>query len=83
MKTSFEKGFADRSGIILPDPEAGKWRLDIETANILGLRNAGIRPENLGAGGFCTACRTDEFYSWRKEKGLTGRQAALVALLPV
>ncbi len=36
---------------------------------------------NIGNAGFCTACRTEKFFSYKKERGLTGRHAALMVLL--
>jgi len=59
----------------------GGFRLNLEAANISRLRKAGLSERNIGAAGFCTACREKEFYSYRKEGGLTGRQAALMVLL--
>jgi len=59
----------------------GGFRLNLEAANAFRLRNAGLSEKNIGAAGFCTACREKEFYSYRKEGGLTGRQAALMVLL--
>lgn len=82
LRMAFEEAGSETAGIFRPDKAAGKWRLDLEAANLARLRRAGIREENLGSGGFCTSCRPDEFYSWRKEKGLTERHAAIVALLP-
>lgn len=81
VHSSFNSTFAYPEGVFTEDGP-GKWRLDIEAANMARLRATGIREDRLGGGGFCTACRSNEFYSYRKEKGLTGRQAAMVALLP-
>lgn len=33
--------------------------------------------------GICTACHSDRYYSYRKERGLTGRMLATLTLLPV
>ena len=41
---------------------------------------AGVRNENIAVAGICTSCRTDEFYSYRKEK-LTGRFGSVIGLL--
>ena len=59
----------------------GTFRIDLEAANLMILKAAGIREDRLGRGGFCTACRKDEFFSYRKEKGVTGRHAAVMTLL--
>ena len=54
--------------------------LDLREANRRQLLGAGLRPENISALHFCTACRTDLFFSHRAEKGLTGRQMAVIAI---
>ena len=52
--------------------------LDLWGANEWVLREAGVgRVENSG---FCTAEKLDEWYSYRKEKGVTGRFAVVIAL---
>lgn len=54
--------------------------LDLREANRRQLLSAGLRPENISALDFCTACRTDLFFSHRAEKGITGRQMAVVGI---
>jgi YfiH family protein len=44
------------------------------------LRAAGVRGENIALAGICTACHTEEFYSYRKEK-VTGRFGTVVGLV--
>jgi hypothetical protein len=44
------------------------------------LRAAGVRGENIALAGICTACNTEEFYSYRKEK-VTGRFGTVVGLV--
>ena len=43
---------------------------------------AGLRPRKVAAVEFCTACRTDLFYSHRKEGSLTGRMMAVIGIRP-
>jgi polyphenol oxidase len=45
------------------------------------LQGAGVRGENIALAGICTACNTEEFYSYRKEK-VTGRFGTVVGLVP-
>ena len=66
--------------VVVQDAD-GRYRLDLEEANLARLRAAGIQEDQLGRGGFCTACRSEEFHSHRKEKGLTARQVAVMVLL--
>ncbi|MGE5140323.1 MAG: peptidoglycan editing factor PgeF [Rudaea sp.] len=56
----------------------GTTHLDLWEANALQLRELGV--ENIEISGLCTSDRTDEWYSWRREKGRTGRFAAIIAL---
>jgi YfiH family protein len=43
------------------------------------LQLAGVPAENIAASNFCTRCRTDLFFSYRREK-ITGRFAAVIGL---
>lgn len=54
------------------------WYLDIPGANEFILRQAGVH--NIEQSGMCTAENLDEWYSYRKEKGKTGRFGVLFAL---
>jgi len=56
----------------------GGHHLDLWAANARALREVGV--EQLETSRLCTACRTDEFFSHRGEKGKTGRFGALIAL---
>jgi YfiH family protein len=59
-----------------PEPRA---RLDLLAANRAILAAAGISPENIVTSEFCTSCRTDLFFSYRRERP-TGRQMAAIAI---
>jgi len=56
----------------------GSYHLDLWAANARALRQAGV--ERIETSGLCTACRSDEFFSHRAEKGKTGRFGALIGL---
>jgi YfiH family protein len=56
----------------------GAYRLDLWAANAHALREAGV--ERIEQSQICTACRADEFFSHRGEKGKTGRFGALIGL---
>jgi polyphenol oxidase len=60
----------------LPEPRA---HLDLIAANRAILINAGILPGNISSSGFCTACRTDLFFSYRRER-VTGRMMAAIGV---
>ncbi len=59
----------------------GKFLLDLVQANREDALEAGISVDRLSVSGYCTACRTDMFYSYRKE-GATGRLLTAAMLLP-
>ncbi len=44
------------------------------------LQRAGVPPVNIRIAEFCTACRTDLFFSHRKERGQTGRMMSVVGI---
>jgi len=62
----------------LPRPRA---HLDLIAANRAILIAAGILPDNISSCGFCTACRTDLFFSYRRER-VTGRMMAAIGIRP-
>jgi copper oxidase (laccase) domain-containing protein len=43
---------------------------------------AGLAPHHVAAVDFCTACRTDLFYSYRQEGSRTGRMMAVIGVCP-
>lgn len=64
-------------------PEGGlSPHLDLVAAARYQLRRAGLKPANIHTADFCTACRTDLFYSHRKEGSRTGRMMAVVGIRP-
>jgi hypothetical protein len=60
-----------------PEPRA---QLDLHAANRAILEGAGVLAKNIDASGFCTSCRTDLFFSYRREK-ITGRLMAAIGIL--
>jgi YfiH family protein len=54
--------------------------LDLVEANRRQLINAGVPPKNISASPLCTACRSDLLFSYRAEKGVTGRMMAVAGI---
>lgn len=54
------------------------WHLDLWKANEWVLRQAGVT--QIEQSGICTAEHLDDWYSYRKERGVTGRFAVVIAL---
>jgi YfiH family protein len=69
--------FTDADGL-LPHGKNGRRHLDLWAANERWLREAGVR--TVETAGLCTACRSEEFFSYRASKGRTGHFGALMAL---
>jgi YfiH family protein len=59
-------------------PAVRRLHFDLPEANRVNLVNAGVRTIELAE--YCTACRTDLFFSHRAEKGRTGRFGTVFAL---
>ena len=55
-------------------------RLDLTVVARHQLLAAGVKPPNILAAEYCTACRTDLFFSHRREGGRTGRQIAVIGI---
>lgn len=56
-------------------------RADIGMINELQLLEIGFSPERIIRYKGCTSCESDRFFSHRRDKGLTGRMAAVAAVL--
>lgn len=54
--------------------------LDLPEANRRQLITAGVQAKNIEASKLCTKCNNDLLFSYRAEKGKTGRQLAVVGL---
>jgi hypothetical protein len=74
--------FEEPETLLLAVPEdrvdRGRPYFDLPQANYRNLAEAGVRQIELS--GFCTACRTDLFFSHRGEGGKTGRFGAIFIL---
>jgi len=58
----------------------GHWWLDLPAVNYLQLTRAGVRADHITMANYCTSCRDDLLYSYRKQNGRTGRMASLIML---
>lgn len=75
----FRQAFPDFQAQILRE-EDGEIKLDLWQANALQLQAAGLKPEHIEVAGVCTACHNKQFFSYRADKGKTGRIAALICI---
>lgn len=58
----------------------GRVHLDLWRANAYQLMELGVPAENIEIGGVCTSCHVDRFFSHRREKGKSGRMAAVIGM---
>lgn len=58
-----------------------KYDLDLTMANKNILLEAGLLEENISTAYLCTHCNKDLFYSYRRDKGTTGRMCAIMSLI--
>jgi YfiH family protein len=56
--------------------------LDLGAVVVAQLRATGVPARNIAVCDYCTSCRTDLFFSHRKEGGRTGRMMAVVGIRP-
>ncbi len=77
LSEKVSKVFPEFDGIMDRNREI-YWDLRLTNINIL--IEAGIKPDKIIDCGICTSCRTDLFYSHRREKGRTGRMMAAIGL---
>jgi purine-nucleoside/S-methyl-5'-thioadenosine phosphorylase / adenosine deaminase len=54
--------------------------LDLVEANRRQLMDAGVVAKNIEASALCTACRPDLLFSFRADKGVTGRLMGVVGI---
>jgi hypothetical protein len=74
---AFERVFAaEAPARRTPD---GKGRVNLRRAVLLQLGSAGMRPDRIQSTDRCTYRDHEEFFSHRRDKGVTGRMAALIA----
>lgn len=62
------------------DPPPQRVRLDLRAANRWQLMHAGLNPRNIAVSNLCTGCRTDLFFSYRKEGAATGRLMSVIGI---
>jgi copper oxidase (laccase) domain-containing protein len=73
----FDRHFGDAAPIRrLPN---GKGQVDLAAGILRQLVGSGIAPPNIDTTDRCTYRHRDEFFSHRRDRGITGRMAALIS----
>lgn len=76
--SAVHNAFTDPASLLIPQSSFLNPHFDLPEANRRNLEKAGVR--HIEHSGFCTACRTDLFFSHRAEKGKTGRFGTIFIL---
>jgi purine-nucleoside/S-methyl-5'-thioadenosine phosphorylase / adenosine deaminase len=77
---AFTKRFPNGEKLFTPT-RPGHATVDLLQANRAQLESAGVLPERIHIAPICTMCRTDLFFSYRKEKSLHGKVGRLMAVV--
>lgn len=79
----FRETFHDMADEILQpsDGEEEKCQLNLWRCNELQLVKAGLQAENVEVANVCTSCNNQQFFSYRADKGKTGRIGAVLSIL--
>lgn len=56
--------------------------LDLIEANRRQLLDAGVKADAISIVGDCTSCHTDRYFSYRAERGITGRMLSAIGIRP-
>jgi polyphenol oxidase len=77
---AFHASFAGSDELLAPTRE-GHACIDLQRANHKQLIEAGVTAERIHIAPLCTMCRTDLFFSYRREKSLHGRVGRLMSVI--
>ena len=57
-----------------------KYMLDLPMINRKQMLEAGLQEDHIEMSGICTACESEQFFSYRKERGCSGRFMSMIGL---
>jgi len=72
------KHFKDIKGAY--EERGDKQMLDLPHINRMQLLDAGLNKQNIESSNVCTACEVQNYFSYREEKGCSGRFMSMIAL---
>ncbi len=70
--------FGPPASAVFREGPRGRPHLDVRLANVLQLREAGLRPERIWSVDECTRCRADLYHSFRRDGKDSGRMISFV-----
>ena len=68
-------------GALFRPTRPGHANVDLLLANKNQLKSVGVLPQRIHVAPICTMCRTDLFFSYRKEKSVNGKVGRLMAVI--
>jgi hypothetical protein len=71
--------YEDTNPAILPDPQAGRVRLDVRLINALQLQQAGLAPEQIAIAPHCTYQQPEYFFSYRRDRAKKVQWSGIVS----
>jgi len=77
---AFREKFPDADALLTPTRD-GHALVDLHRANREQLIASGVPTQNIHLAPLCTMCRTDLFFSYRREKKLHGRVGRLMSVI--
>jgi hypothetical protein len=80
---AFRSCFAHEADELLTPTREGHARIDLQRANRNQLIAEGVPPARIHLAPLCTMCRTDLFFSYRREKSLHGRVGRLMSVIGI
>ncbi len=78
LASKVQKEFKQLNNILTEDKKGFFW--DLENTNRQVLLQMGIKEDHIITSNLCTSCHINDFYSYRRDKGQTGRMAAIIGL---
>jgi YfiH family protein len=75
----FKSGFPTQE--LFTETRAGHACIDLLKANREQLISAGVDPKRIDVAPLCTMCRTDLFFSYRREKNVRGKVGRLMSVI--
>ena len=79
VRDAFRQG-TDQWGRIATETSLGHWQLDLQQSVLLQLDEAGVERSAVDLVKECTCCHKETFFSYRRDKGRTGRQMGFILL---
>ena len=79
VRDAFRQG-TDQWGRIAREVSLGHWQLDLQASILLQLEGVGVASTAVDLVRECTCCHKETFFSYRRDKGRTGRQMGFALL---